>query len=129
MSAAKQAASDAASATSCAICGGTESDPQLLARCYGCGRSFHLNPYAAPGTDCGDIWAGSTADEEFTGLELYCSPCLLRGGRPQLTGEDALPGVEALAPGAAWGSVVAPPPRSPRPPWPRRYRRRDADAR
>jgi hypothetical protein len=116
----RAAADDAASATTCAICGGTESDPRLLASCYGCSRTFHLNSYAAPGTDCGDVWAGSTPDEEFTGLELYCSACL--------RGREAKAGGEAIASDAARRGVSEPPRREPRPPWTRRYRRLDTDA-
>jgi hypothetical protein len=121
MSATQRAATDdAVTATTCVICGGTESDPRLLASCYGCGRVFHLNPYAARGTDCGDVWAGSTADEEFTGLELYCSDCLRQG--------EASAGRETIARDTAPRGVSEPPRRAPRAPWARRYRRLDVDA-
>ncbi len=109
------------SARTCAICGGSEDDPRLLASCYGCRRTFHLNPYAAPGTDCGDVWAGSSADDEFTGLELYCASCL-RVGRAPVGGET--PAGKAVPRG-----VGAPPARPRRPPWRRRYRRLDAGKR
>jgi hypothetical protein len=116
----RPATDNAVSATTCAICGGTESDPRLVASCYGCSRTFHLNPYAAPGTDCGDVWAGSAADDEFTGLELYCSTCL--------PGREAKAGGEAIADDAPARGVGEPPRRGPRPPWTRRYRRLDTDA-
>jgi hypothetical protein len=123
-----------ASATTCAVCGGTEDDPRLLASCYGCRRTFHLNPYAAPGTDCGDVWAGSDPDHEFTGLELYCSRCLVRGSGASASGEAGadtavLRGVEALARGAAPRGKSEPPLRTPRPRWRRRYRRLDTGER
>ena len=69
---------EGAAAAACAVCGRAEPDPRQIARCYGCRRPFHLNPDAGPGRDCGDVWAGSSAEEGFTGLELYCAPCFER---------------------------------------------------
>ena len=99
-------------ARGCAICGRAEADARLLATCYGCRRPFHLNPDAGPGRDCGDVWAGSSMGEDFTGLELYCAPCF----------EERL---KEAAPVPVTPARAAPPPRPERAPWPRRYRRRD----
>ena len=112
----------------CAICGLAEEDPRLLAPCYGCSRPFHLNPFAGPGVDCGSVWAGTSPDDGFTGLEFYCAPCF--GERHP---EAAAPApVRLPAIGAAGGEAAArgegPPPRPQRSPWPRRYRRRDGGA-
>ena len=106
-------AGQGSTAHACAICGRAEADPRLIASCYGCRRPFHLNPSAGPGRDCGDVWAGSSSEEEFTGLELYCAPCYSE----RLGAAGSRPRPPALPP--------APPPRAGRAPWPRRYRRRD----
>ncbi len=110
----------------CAICGLAEEDPRLIAPCYGCSRPFHLNPFAGPGVDCGSVWAGTSPDDGFTGLEFYCAPCF--GERhPEAAAPVRLPAI-----GAGGGEAAArgegPPPRPERSPWPRRYRRRDGGA-
>ena len=105
-------AGEGRTAHACAICGRAEADPRLIASCYGCRRPFHLNPSAGPGRDCGDVWAGSSSEEEFTGLELYCAPCFSER-------------LAEAAPRPRPPAHPAPPPRAGRAPWPRRYRRRD----
>ena len=58
----------------CHICGETESDPQLLIDCTGCGSFFHLNPFQnREGKDCGNVMAG-----EFDNpvLQFFCNRCL-----------------------------------------------------
>lgn len=119
-------------ATTCAICGHAEEDPRLLARCYGCHRPFHLNPHATAGTDCGDVWTGSSPDDEFTGLEFYCALCFAErhaAAGTVMRRTDAASGDGGALERAIVRRRMAPPPRLVRPPWLRRYRRRDGERR
>ena len=131
-----------APATHCAICGLEESDARLLARCFDCGSTFHLNPRNdVAGIDCGDAWVG-----ESLGITTYCSNCIARMQEEALAAESADAELartrglmQALTPGAAPASSAAQaspsrvrdasqealPPRSTRSAAGRRYRRID----
>ena len=58
----------------CAICGETEEDPQLLMDCNSCGSFFHLNPFQnREGKDCGNVLPG---DLDNPVLQFFCNRCL-----------------------------------------------------
>ena len=62
-----------AQSPTCAVCGDDEASAELLAECFECGASYHLNPYNnRPGRDCGDAIIGETL-----GVHYYCEPCLV----------------------------------------------------
>jgi len=69
----------------CAICGLEEPDARLLARCFDCGATFHLNPRSdVEGIDCGDAWIG-----ESLGIMTYCATCIARIQEETLAAEGA----------------------------------------
>ena len=82
--------------TRCAVCG-LEDDPVLLARCFRCGETFHLNPYSnRPGRDCGDAILG----EVEMGVHYYCNPCLEAMNVEAGGGGSTRPGAARAATGA-----------------------------
>ncbi len=60
-------------ATTCWVCSEAVSDSRLLSSCDGCGQDYHLNPYQAPGKDCGDASLDGSGEPT---LMFFCRPCM-----------------------------------------------------